>query len=56
MLFKTSWIMLQLLKNGVRNIPNAGYGFSFMEWIASDSGKLYNSWGNGAAMRVIPVF
>lgn len=32
--------------------PNAGYGGSFCRWLLSKSIKPYNSWGNGAAMRV----
>lgn len=28
------------------------YGTSFFQWILSDNPKPYNSWGNGAAMRV----
>ncbi|GHU89286.1 hypothetical protein FACS1894202_07120 [Clostridia bacterium] len=32
--------------------PNCGYGGMFREWVYSDSPKPYNSFGNGAAMRV----
>ena len=32
--------------------PDAGYGGSFISWLYSDDPKPYNSWGNGAAMRV----
>ena len=35
--------------------PNAGYGGSFYRWLLSDDAGPYNSWGNGAAMRVSPV-
>jgi ADP-ribosylglycohydrolase len=35
--------------------PNAGYGGSFYRWLLSDNAGPYNSWGNGAAMRVSPV-
>ena len=38
-----------------RRHPNAGYGGSFIGWLASKDPKPYNSWGNGAAMRVSPV-
>ncbi len=38
-----------------RRYPHAGYGGSFMRWLYSDDPKPYNSWGNGAAMRVSPV-
>jgi ADP-ribosylglycohydrolase len=43
------------LKNYARKYPNAGYGISFLRWTQSSSTKPYNSWGNGAAMRVSPV-
>lgn len=33
----------------------AGYGVSFMDWLFTDNPQPYNSWGNGAAMRVSPV-
>lgn len=32
--------------------PNSGYGGSFFNWIYSADSKPYNSFGNGAAMRV----
>lgn len=35
-----------------RKYPNCGYGGSFYGWIFSDDPKSYNSYGNGAAMRV----
>ena len=35
--------------------PRAGYGQSFMRWLHSWEPAPYNSWGNGAAMRVSPV-
>lgn len=35
-----------------RNYPDCGYGGSFYDWIFSDDPKPYNSYGNGAAMRV----
>lgn len=35
--------------------PMGGYGASFARWIASDNPQPYNSFGNGAAMRVAPV-
>jgi len=38
-----------------RAFPNAGYGGSFFRWLLSDDAPPYNSWGNGAAMRVSPV-
>lgn len=38
-----------------RRYPDAGYGGSFIRWIFEDAALPYNSWGNGAAMRVSPI-
>lgn len=38
-----------------RRYPDAGYGGTFIRWLHSDDAQPYNSWGNGAAMRVSPV-
>lgn len=38
-----------------RRYPNASYGGTFAGWLRSPDPKPYNSWGNGAAMRVSPV-
>lgn len=35
--------------------PYAGYGGHFMGWLFNDDPQPYNSWGNGAGMRVSPV-
>lgn len=35
--------------------PNAGYGARFAGWLCEDNPQPYNSWGNGAGMRVSPV-
>ncbi len=35
--------------------PNAGYGYNFFHWASSGDRRPYNSWGNGAAMRVSAV-
>ncbi|MCR4638246.1 MAG: N-6 DNA methylase [Ruminococcus sp.] len=35
-----------------RNYPDCGYGGGFQKWMFSDDPKPYNSYGNGAAMRV----
>jgi ADP-ribosylglycohydrolase len=35
--------------------PHRGYGGNFDEWAQSASSEPYNSWGNGAAMRISPV-
>lgn len=38
-----------------RLYPNCGYGGSFGKWIYSEHPQPYNSYGNGAAMRISPV-
>jgi ADP-ribosylglycohydrolase len=38
-----------------RGHPNRGYGGHFQRWLGDNSLGPYNSWGNGAAMRVCPV-
>ena len=38
-----------------RIYPDAGYGGHFRRWLLSDDANPYNSWGNGAAMRVSPT-
>ncbi len=38
-----------------RNYPLCGYGGAFGLWVFSANPKPYNSFGNGAAMRVSPV-
>lgn len=38
-----------------RRYPDAGYGGSFYHWLFSPESSPYNSWGNGAAMRVSAV-
>jgi ADP-ribosylglycohydrolase len=43
------------LKRFGHKYPDAGYGGTFIEWIFEDEVRPYNSWGNGAAMRVSPV-
>ena len=35
-----------------RRHPHAGYGGAFREWLRDKNPLPYNSWGNGAAMRV----
>ena len=37
-----------------RQYHRAGYGGMFLQWIYSDDPQPYNSFGNGAAMRVSP--
>jgi len=38
-----------------RRYPNCGFGGMFRRWLGSHSPKPYQSFGNGAAMRVSPV-
>ena len=38
-----------------RNYPNCGYGGRFLKWMFSEHPEPYDSYGNGAAMRVSPV-
>lgn len=38
-----------------RKYPDCGYGGVFGKWIFSDEPQPYNSFGNGAAMRISPV-
>ncbi|MEM2900822.1 MAG: ADP-ribosylglycohydrolase family protein, partial [Thermoplasmata archaeon] len=42
-------------KKYARLYPDAGYGGTFSRWIMSKNSEPYNSWGNGAAMRVSPI-
>ena len=35
-----------------RRYPGAGYGGAFRHWLRDEDPQPYNSWGNGAAMRV----
>lgn len=37
-----------------RKYPNCGFGGNFYKWIMTDNHEPYNSYGNGAAMRVSP--
>ena len=47
--------LIKLVKESAQKYINAGYGPSFLRWINSNSSLPYNSYGNGAAMRVSPV-
>ena len=38
-----------------RSYPKAGYGGNFDWWLRQEDPRPYNSWGNGAGMRVSPV-
>ncbi|MCE2440077.1 MAG: ADP-ribosylglycohydrolase family protein [Candidatus Latescibacteria bacterium] len=43
------------LQEWCRQYPRAGYGLWFRNWMRSDSPEPYDSFGNGAAMRVSPA-
>jgi ADP-ribosylglycohydrolase len=44
-----------LMRDYYRRYPDAGYGSSFHVWARSERPQPYNSWGNGAAMRISSV-
>jgi ADP-ribosylglycohydrolase len=46
---------VDLFHEYVREYPIAGYGGSFLRWAEEGRREPYNSWGNGAAMRVSPI-
>ena len=46
---------LETIRTIGRRYPRAGYGGTFIQWLHDDDPRPYNSWGNGAAMRVSPV-
>lgn len=47
--------LIKSMKKWGRRYPHAGYGARFNSWIHGYSKKPYNSYGNGAAMRVSPA-
>ena len=47
--------IIDTLKKWGKKYPHAGYGGHFYCWLAKDNPQPYNSWGNGAGMRVSPV-
>lgn len=51
----TGFDYADLMKKYYRKYPNAGYGGSFHRWARSNDTHPYNSWGNGAAMRISPA-
>jgi len=44
-----------LMKTYYRRYPGAGYGGFFHRWAQAHDSQPYNSWGNGAAMRISPA-
>jgi len=45
----------ETMKRYFQMYPSAGYGESFYNWAVNKDAKPYNSWGNGAAMRISPA-
>ncbi len=45
----------QTMQRWCRQHPNHSYGGNFVRWIYSSDPAPYNSWGNGAGMRVSPA-
>ena len=45
----------QKMKAYYHRYPAAGYGGRFHQWAQSPDSQAYNSWGNGAAMRISPA-
>lgn len=48
-------VAVTCMKEVGRPYPGCGYGGRFFDWIYSSDSQPYNSFGNGAAMRVSPV-
>jgi ADP-ribosylglycohydrolase len=44
-----------ILRATCKLYPRCGYGGMFSKWVVTDTMGPYNSWGNGAPMRVSPV-
>lgn len=54
------WIMhggdlSKMMQKWGKKYPYAGFGGMFIQWLEEENPKPYNSFGNGAAMRVSPV-
>lgn len=49
---KLNELAVERLREVGRRYPNCGYGGMFRQWMFSDETGPYNSFGNGAAMRV----
>ena len=47
--------IIDTFKKWGRAYPRRGYGGMFRNWLFSDMRESYNSYGNGAAMRISPV-
>ena len=49
-----NFIVIENMKDFGRRYQYCGFGFRFYDWIKGNSTEPYNSFGNGAAMRVSP--
>ena len=47
--------VIETIKRWGRAYPDRGYGGRFARWLFSDDTEAYNSFGNGASMRISPV-
>lgn len=47
--------IIKIMQKWGRKYPHAGWGGHFRQWISEENPKPYNSWGNGALMRISPV-
>lgn len=47
-------VLIKTFHETYRHYPNADYGLRFRNWLSNGETEPYNSWGNGAAMRVSP--
>lgn len=51
----TPLMLVSCMQELGQRYPRVGYGGNFEWWLRQDEPKPYNSWGNGAGMRVSPV-
>ena len=47
-----SELAIKYMRNIGAKYPHMGYGHGFARWLMSEKPEPYNSWGNGAAMRI----
>lgn len=52
---RLSELTVKYMQEFGRKYPNCGFGGMFYKWVFSNDPSPYNSFGNGAAMRVSPV-
>ncbi|RVU55482.1 ADP-ribosylglycohydrolase family protein [Anaerosphaera multitolerans] len=48
-------MVVEYMQNFGKRYPYYGYGQMFGEWLFSENPKPYKSYGNGAAMRIVPA-